>query len=399
MDSENVKKVTFKEIPLILHEPAWGSSLATTIIELERLRVKKLAGPVPSYVFFQLKNIFQMLESLGSARIEGNRTTLAEFVEKIIENPSKKTDDETMREIFNIEEAITFAEEQVGRGTHITRAHISEMHKMLVRNLTLPPRGEGSRHPGIFRPIPVTIKGSRFTPPEPLRVPDYMKELLDFINNPVDPQDDLLVTALAHHRMAWIHPFDNGNGRLIRVFTYALLIKQGFQVKAGRILNPTAIFCMDRERYYKMLEEADSGEKEKILGWCEYVLKGLRDEIEKIDKLLDREYLLKAILLPALSFALERQNITRREHEILKAVVSSEDMSIKSADIGKIIGEKSAVQRSRVIKRLREKEMLVRLPKKSRIYSIGFVNNYLLRGVIHVLEQNNFISKSLNQNK
>lgn len=398
MDKDNVKKITFKEVPLRLHEPAWGSSLATTIIELERLRVKRLTGPVPSYVFFQLKNIFQMLESLGSARIEGNRTTLAEFVEKIIENPSKKTNDETMREIFNIEEAIAFVEEHVGRGAALTRAHVSEIHKILVKNLTLPPKGEGSRHPGIFRPVPVAIKGSRFVPPEPIRVPDYMQELLDFVNNPVDPQDDLLVTALAHHRMAWIHPFDNGNGRLIRVFTYALLIKQGFQVKKGRILNPTAIFCMNRERYYQMLEEADSGEQEKILGWCEYVLKGLKDEIEKIDRLLDREYLLKTILLPALSFALERQTITQREYEILKAVVSSEDMSIKSADIGKVIGEESPVQRSRIIKRLRDKEMLVPLPKKSRIYSIGFANNYLLRGVIQVLEQNSFIPKSLNQN-
>jgi hypothetical protein len=43
---------------------------------------------------------------------------------------------------------------------------------------------------------------------------------------------------------------------------------------------------------------ADHGIKEGLLSWCEYVLKGLRDEIEKIDRLLDYDYLKKEILIP-----------------------------------------------------------------------------------------------------
>ena len=398
MNNDNVKKQGFNDVPLVLHEPTWSSSLAKTIIELERLRVKRLGGPVPPYIFFQLKNIFQMLESLGSARIEGNRTTLAEFVEKVIENPSKKTEDEQLREIFNIERTIEFIENNITLGASIQRAHISEMHKILVDGLTPPSQGEGSRYPGLFRPIAVVIRGSVHVPPDPVRVSDYVEELLKFINQKVEPQHDLLITALAHHRMAWIHPFDNGNGRLIRMFTYALLIKQGFQVKAGRILNPTAVFCMDRKKYYQMLELADSGEKEKVLIWCEYVLKGLQVEIEKIDRLLDWVYLHKTILLPTLSFALERQLITKREFDILRAVVGSPKMSIKSSDIEKIIGQESSVQRSRIIKRLKDKNMLKPLKEKGRVYTIGFSNNYLLRGIIYILEQNGFIPKSLNQN-
>lgn len=394
---ENVKKPEFHDVPLVLPEPDWNSTLAKTVIELERLRVKRLGGPVPPYIFFQLKDIFQMLESLGSARIEGNRTTLAEFVEKVIENPTKQTDDEKLREIFNIDRAIKFIEENITRDAAIQRIHISEMHKILVDGLTVPPQGEGSRYPGAFRPIAVTIQGSSHIPPDPVRVQDYVQELLDFVNRPVDPQHDLLVAALAHHRMAWIHPFDNGNERLIRMFTYALLIKQGFQVKTGRILNPTAIFCMDRKQYYQTLERADSGTREGVLAWCEYVLGGLRQEIEKIDHLLDREYLLKAVLMPTLSFALERKLITPREIDILRAVVNNPNMSIKSADIAKVIGEESPVQRSRIILRLRKKGMLRPLKENGRIYRIAFVNNYLLRGVINVLAKNEFIPASLQE--
>ncbi len=180
------------------------------------------------------------------------------------------------------------------------------------------------------------------------------------------------------------------------MFTYALLIKQGFQVKSGRILNPTAIFCMDRNEYYDKLALADSGEEEKTLEWCLYVLEGLRIEIEKIDKLLDLKYLTDTLLIPTLSYALERKNITDREYAILLALVKSKSMSIKSSDLEKVIGQESPVQRSRILKKLKEKNMLIPLTQKGRIYTIGFANNYLLRGIMHILEKNEFIPASLN---
>jgi len=381
MNDQDVNKSEFKDIPLKIYEPTWGSHLAGTIVELEKLRVKELGGPVPPYIFFQLKDIFQMMESLGSARIEGNHTTLAEFVEKIIDQIPKDTKEESIREIFNIERAIKFIEDNVAEGGKITRAHISEIHKIIVDGLTPPPYGEGSRYPGDLRPINVGIQGSSHVPPDKVKVPDYFEELVTFVNAEVGAQNDLLVTALSHHRMAWIHPFDNGNGRLIRMFTYALLIKQGFKVHNGRILNPTAIFCMDRNQYYKNLGLADTGEKEKVLEWCLYVLGGLKEEIEKIDRLLDLKYMTETVLIPSLAYAFERQLITKREFDILGSLVKSKSMTIKSSDLDAIIGEESAVQRSRILKRLKDKEMLRPVPGKSRVYTIGFVNSYLLRGI------------------
>lgn len=393
MEKQNVK---FKDIPLILPQPSWGSELASVIVELEKLRVKRLVGTVPPYIFFQLKEIFQWMESLGSARIEGNRTTLAEFVEKIIDQIPKNTTEEKLREIFNIDRAIAFIDETILSGTTITRAHLSEIHKIIVDGLVPPPEGEGSHNPGDLRKVPVQIKGSNTVLPDPILVPSYIEDLLQFINTPVELQNDLLVTAVAHHRMTWVHPFDNGNGRMVRMFTYAMLIKQDFQVKTGRILNPTAIFCMDREKYYEMLSLADSGEQVDLLEWCTYVLGGLKREIEKIDKLLDAKYVIDVILLPALTEALEKKMITDREHEILKALVRSGDMTIKSSDLEKVIGQESPVQRSRIIRKLLDKKMLQPIQENGRIYTIGFNNNYLLRSVIRALEQNGFIPSSLN---
>lgn len=400
---DNVNKIQFKEIPLKIYDPEWKSKLSNTIIELEKLRVKKLGGPVPPYIFFQLKDIFQMIESLSSARIEGNNTTLVEFVEKIIKDSSGKTKDEKMKEIYNIDEAIKFIEENVKKTTVIDRALISEVHKILVNGLTVPPGGEGSRYPGQLRPVDVVIKQSNHVPPSHVMVPQYFDELIKFINKPLDIQYHLLAVAISHHRMAWIHPFDNGNGRLVRMFTYALLIKQGFQVKSGRILNPTAIFCMDRNKYYDMLSLADSGDSNKTLEWCLYVLDGLRLEIEKIDKLLDLKYMINTILLPMLSYSLAEEDITKREYDILSSLVKSKDMAIRSGDLEKVVIQKSqkqesnSVQRSRIIKRLKDKSMLIPLKEKGRIYTIGFANNYLLKGIAHVLGENHFIPPSLNK--
>jgi Fic family protein len=394
----NIDNKHTKEIPLQLVDPDWGSSLASTIIELEKLRVKKLGGPVPPYIFFQIKDIFQKFESLGSARIEGNNTTLAEFVEKIIEKTSSsKKKDEGLEEILNIDKAIDFIDKNIKKDSTFTRALLSQIHKILMNGLTPPPDGEGSRYPGELRPVDVTIAGSKHIPPNHLVMPDYFEELLDFVNQSIDAQYHLLVVALAHHRMTWVHPYDNGNGRMVRMFTYALLIKQGFQVKSGRIVNPTAIFCMDRDKYYDMLSLADTGEKEKTLQWCSYVLGGLKEEIEKIDRLLDLKYMTDIILLPVLSYALEREHVTKREYEILKLVVKDPGMCIKASDLDSILGKDIPAQRSRILRRLKEKKILKPLAQGGRIYTISFNNNFLLRGVVHVLEINGFVPSSLNE--
>ncbi|UDQ97646.1 Fic family protein [Lentisphaerota bacterium WC36G] len=145
----------------------------------------------------------------------------------------------------------------------------------------------------------VSISKSIHQPPPHYLVEDYMNELYSFINSENDEEKyHLIKIAQAHHRFAWIHPFQDGNGRTVRALTYAMLIKYGFQVDlAGRLLNPTAIFCSNRALYYRALSWADTNEKEKMLAWCEYVFKGLSHEIEKVDKLLDYDYLSSNILM------------------------------------------------------------------------------------------------------
>ncbi len=377
--------------------PEWNSDIAKTILNLEKLRTRRLGGQVPAYVFFQLKNIFQLLETLGSARIEGNNTTLIEYVEKIIE---KKIDtpDESTQELENIEKAMAFIEENAASGTPINRSFISDLHKITTQKLTPPPHGEGSSYPGDLRKDSVAISQSEHIPPVLPLLQEYFDSFIDFINSDFSEQNQLLMVAIAHHRFMYVHPFDNGNGRMGRLLNYAFLIKLGFNVDKGRIINPSSVFYADRDKYYQMLGKADSLEKDDLLAWAEYFLFGLNNEIQKIDKLLEVDYTRNEILKPTLSFALERENITKQEFDILNLLIRLPNMELKAGDLEQIGFKGTPQQKSSLMGKLKDKEMICPKEEGGRIYQINFANSYLLRGIIKTLNDKGFVAEFLNKN-
>ena len=297
--------------------PAFDSHLTELIMELNHLRRKKLGGSTNPLIFFQLKQIFHIMESVGSARIEGNKTTIAEYVESVLEE-DRKDESESIREIQNMEQALDYIEKNIDERP-ISRMFVSEVHQILMDGLN--PEKEGDFNPGYYRSVNVVISKSEHTPPDFSSVASQMEELISFVNQEIGPQFDLLRVALAHHRFVWIHPFGNGNGRTVRMLTYAMLIKMGFRVNQGRLINPTAVFFADRDRYYDNLSEADTLTDEGLLGWCEYLLEGLLDEINKVDHLADYEYLKNEILLPAIDHAKQRETINDNEYKVLKKFI------------------------------------------------------------------------------
>jgi Fic family protein len=381
-----MSETEFKHHDLKLLEPTFDSTLTDLIIELDHLRKKQLGGSTHPKVFFQLKHIFHTLESIGSARIEGNNTTIAEYIETKLSDI--KVVSPSIREIQNIEKAMAFIEENVS-DYPINRLFLSEMHKKIVDGLQPPPDGEGDATPGDYRKINLRINKSTHKPPEWFAVEDYMNELLEFVNKDDSPKYDLLKTAIAHHRFVWIHPFGNGNGRTVRLFTYAMLVKAGFNVNDGRIINPTAVFCSNRNDYYNFLSEADKGTDEGLTAWIEYVLKGLKDEIEKIDKLSDYNFLRKEILLPSINHSVERKFITDVEAKILKRVIDKQVIS--ASDIKDIFPGKADAEVSRQIKKLIDRKMLSTEKDGTRKYILRFDNSYLFRSIIKLLGDKGFL--------
>lgn len=374
----------FKHLDLRLVHPLFDSDLTGLIMDLDHLRKKVLGGTTPPHIFFQIKNIFHIIESIGSARIEGNHTTIVDYIDSKIA-PSPSTETEPIIEIRNMESALDFIDKNID-DTSINRILLSELHKQVVGGLN----AEGSKNPGEYRQKEVKIADATHLPPDYMQVNFYMEELFDFINRDDPSQFDLLKTAIAHHRFAWIHPFDNGNGRTVRLLTYAMLVKQGFKVHMGRIINPTAVFCSDRDKYYKNLARADIGDDEGILNWCEYVLAGLKTEVDKVDRLADYNYLLEKVLKPTIIFSLERKHITDIEAKILNVAIEKRE-GFKNADLKKVFPKRIPADISRLIRSLKENRMLSALPNNKRKYTINFDNNYLLRGVLFALDNEGFL--------
>lgn len=375
--------------PIKLFNPAFGSKLVTHIVDLEHLRKLSIESTTHPKVFLQLKRLFHILESVGSARIEGNNTTLAEYLE-MQEDKSSFPINEDYKEIQNIEEALRYIED-CGTDHPIDEMFLRELHTIVVKDLYTGPGGEGDRNAGSYRKGAVTITGSSHIPPDALLVPDLMQELLEFIRRSDESQFDLIKMAQAHHRFVWIHPFANGNGRTVR---FAMLIRAGFRVDvAGRIVNPTAIFCSNRDEYYHYLGEADTGTDEGMEHWCTYVLSGLLEEIKKVNQLTDYEYLRKSILLPAIDDAWSNGRLSRENARVLALV--AEKQVVMSGDLRSVYSNLSEGYLSRKVRALVELGLLTPEKENGRKYVLSFANRYMMPSITKMLSAEGFLPDSL----
>ncbi len=156
-----MSEAKFSDFKLKLVTLSFDSALTDLIIELNYLRKKPLRGSTHPNVFFQLKHILHTLESIRSARIEGNNTTVAEYIETKLE--ANESVSERIREIKNIEKAMEFVEDNI-KDYPINRMFLSELHKMIVNDLLPPPQGEGDHTSGLYENINLKIINSNHLP-------------------------------------------------------------------------------------------------------------------------------------------------------------------------------------------------------------------------------------------
>jgi Fic family protein len=74
--------------------------------------------------------------------------------------------------------------------------------------------------PGEYRQRDVKV--GRHVPVSPGAVPRFMRRFEEVYTR-LGKIDTIFASATAHHRLAWIHPFLDGNGRVMRLMSYAVL--------------------------------------------------------------------------------------------------------------------------------------------------------------------------------
>jgi Fic family protein len=99
---------------------------------------------------------------------------------------------------------------------------------------------------GELRRGDVTIMGASFTPPPAHIVAEEMGELVQYINGNPDELRPIELAAHAHYFLAWIHPFDDGNGRMARLLMNLILLRHGYP--AAVVKN------VERKKYIDLLD-------------------------------------------------------------------------------------------------------------------------------------------------
>jgi Fic family protein len=116
------------------------------------------------------------------------------------------------------------------RGRATTAAGLIEIHRrfgeLLPEELLRaedPASGERVRvAPGALRDR--NVKVGRHIAVSPGAVPRFM-ERFETVYSHLGKTDSILAAATAHHRLLWIHPFLDGNGRVARLMSHAMLLE------------------------------------------------------------------------------------------------------------------------------------------------------------------------------
>ena len=115
--------------------------------------------------------------------------------------------------------------------------------------------------PGVFRTAPEhDVEVGQHVPPSSDRVEAFMARFSEVYstNRLGSPARQILAVPAAHHRLAYIHPFADGNGRVARLMTHAMILKAGYGAHGlWAISRGLARGLDDKGEYKAMMAHAD----------------------------------------------------------------------------------------------------------------------------------------------
>lgn len=228
------------------------SPILKSELQVYEKNVKKFRsqGSLDELTLNKLEEHFKASHIYHSAGIEGNRLTLQETVLVLSEgiDISGKPISQSV-EVKDLGRAYDYLTKLSREDETIRETDIRDLHRIIV--------GDNEKvSPGEYRNTGVIISGSEHRPPEPLAVPGLMETLVAWINGNLN-NDPIIVASIAHHELASIHPFKDGNGRVSRLIMNLILLKKGFP-----ICNITK---EKRPEYYENLTFADVGLYEPLI--------------------------------------------------------------------------------------------------------------------------------------
>ncbi|WP_305004459.1 Fic family protein [Agromyces sp. LHK192] len=232
------------------HSPSPGT---TTAIE----RAAAAVATAEAEVVGGLSALGQFLirtESVASSKIEHEDADALAFARAIA--GSRANSSATL--MVAASEALTRFVEEAGATGRIDESQILGAHAALFAD-----DPHERRYAGRYRDVQNWIGGSDhsprnalFVPPAPARVPDLMRDLVDYANR--DDLPALVQAAAAHAQFESIHPFTDGNGRIGRALVNAILRRRGLTARS--VVPVAGAMLADRDGYFALLDGYRTGD-------------------------------------------------------------------------------------------------------------------------------------------
>ena len=256
----------------------YTNKIVSNLIKISAAREIILNSPfIPKWgVTLRRETIIRGAHS--STAIEGNRLSL-EQVSNLAHGREVMASSKDKQEVLNYLGVL----ENLGKltdGKIITENNILSIHRMLTKE-TLENNSDCGKYRNRYVVIGNKLTGEIiFRPPVNKDVPNFIKDLIGWLNSEVAKELDPVVEAgIAHYEFVRIHPFVDGNGRTARVLATLILYLRGFDAKQFFCLDD--YYDSDRKAYYRVLQSVDQKTLD-LTRWLEYFVEGVNISIDAV---------------------------------------------------------------------------------------------------------------------
>jgi Fic family protein len=260
----------------------------------------QLAGKCQAGALDGLRGLLRAMNSYYTNRIEGQHTLPVE-IEQALRNEYAPDADKARRQRLALchmasEYALEQRWDQWSTKDIWSTTMVQNIHQDLFARLATPdrllPDGQ-ALEPGALRTQEVSV--GRHAAPLASALPQFLDRWGSYYARVRRGEMQVLAIAASHHRLAWIHPFADGNGRVARLHTHLALGHMGL---TNGLWSPLRAFARSTERYYALLDAADqprAGDldgrgnlsEKALIDWLDYVLTQCLDQVRFMSGLLD----------------------------------------------------------------------------------------------------------------
>jgi Fic family protein len=214
--------------------------------------------------------------------------------------------------------------------------------------------------PGQFRTRDVKV--GRHVPISPGAVPRFLARYQEVYAG-LGAIDTVMSAAAAHHRLAWIHPFVDGNGRVARLLSHAMLLET---LDTGAIWSIARGLARSEELYKSHLAACDEPRhsdldgrgnlsQENLTAFTQFFLTTCIDQVHFMESLIQPDQLRTRILLWA-DEEIRREHLPQKSGAILESMLYRGELP--RADAAAIVGTGER-QARRIVSALMDQHVVV----------------------------------------